>query len=137
MKRYLVVGVFDLFHYGHLRLLKQIKSIMDINDKLIVAIQRDEFVIKYKPDTKLFYNEKQRRELLLSIKEIDELIFYEEVNNIVKEVKFNVFCMGEDQNHKGFLEAELYCKNHNKEVLKLKRTPNISSTDIRIFLNTI
>lgn len=137
MKNFLAVGVFDLFHYGHLRLFKQIKKFMKKDDKLIVAIQKDKSVLKYKPNTRLFYNENERKELLLSIKDIDELIFYEDVNTIVKEVEFDVFCMGEDQNHKGFLEASRYCNAHNKEVIRLKRTQNISSTDIRNFLNTI
>ena len=134
MKRCLAVGVFDLFHYGHLRLFKQIKQ-KEKNSKLIVAIQKDAFVFKYKPQIKLFYNENQRKEILNSIKEIDELIFYTEVNEIVKEVEFDIFCVGEDQVHKGFEEAILYCKSKNKKILRIKRTPHISSSDIREYLN--
>ncbi len=133
-KRYFTVGVFDLFHYGHLCLFKKIKA-REKDAKLIVALQKDEFVLKYKPEVKLFYNEIQRKELLSSIKEIDELHFYTEVSSIVKELEFDVFCVGEDQNHQGFKEACLYVKSKNKEILRLKRTPNISSSDIRAYLN--
>lgn len=134
MKRYLTVGVFDLFHYGHLRLSKQIRS-LDSHCELIVAVQKDEFILKYKPNVKVYYNQNIRKEFLSSIKEIQKVVFYTDVDKIVKEVDFDVFCLGEDQNHQGFMQAVEFCKSHNKEVLCLKRTQGISSTDIRTFLN--
>lgn len=129
----LAIGVFDLFHYGHLRLFKQILSLKP-QCELIIAVQEDEYVIKYKPQTKLYYNQQVRQEFLASIKEISQIVLYKDANTIVKELDFDVFCVGEDQNHAGFLEAINYCKTQGKEVLHLKRTPNISSTDIRAFL---
>ena len=136
MKRYLTVGVFDIFHYGHLRLFKQIKE-LDSTCELIVAVQKDSYILKYKPNTKVYYNQNIRKEFLSSIKEIQKVIFYTDVDRVVQEQDFDVFCLGEDQNHSGFMKAVEYCKNHNKEVLYLKRTPDISSTDIRNFLESL
>jgi len=41
MKKVLVFGVFDLFHFGHLRLLKRASK---LGDYCIVAVQSDEYI---------------------------------------------------------------------------------------------
>lgn len=41
----ITLGTFDLFHYGHVRLLKHCRS---LGDKLTVAINTDEFIYNYK-----------------------------------------------------------------------------------------
>lgn len=43
MKRILTVGVFDYFHYGHLKLFEQAKNIVS-DGFLIVAVQKSEFI---------------------------------------------------------------------------------------------
>jgi len=40
MKKVITYGTFDLFHYGHLRILERAKQ---IGDYLIVAVSADEF----------------------------------------------------------------------------------------------
>jgi len=40
MKRVITCGTFDLFHYGHLRILERAKR---LGDYLIVAVSTDEF----------------------------------------------------------------------------------------------
>ena len=57
MKRILTVGVFDLLHFGHMELFRKAKA---LGDHLIVAVQDDENVVKFKPGTKLTYNTEQR-----------------------------------------------------------------------------
>lgn len=133
-KIYLCVGVFDLLHYGHLKLFKKIKQ-ENPSAFLIVAVQKDEFVQWYKPNVKLFYNYNVRKEMLESIKEVNQVVAYERVQRIVQEVQFDVFCVGEDQNHQGFKEAILHCKQSNKEVLRFKRTEGVSSSEIREYLD--
>ena len=43
MKRVLVYGTFDLFHYGHLELLRKAKELSN-NGKLIVAVNSDSYI---------------------------------------------------------------------------------------------
>ena len=46
-------------------------------------------------------------------------------------VEFDVFIVGEDQNHEGFQRAIAWCKNNGKKVIRLQRTPKISSSSIK------
>jgi len=58
-----VIGVFDLFHIGHVELLKRAKS---IGNKLIVVVNGDEMVSSYK--RKPIYDEKDRLAIVSSCK---------------------------------------------------------------------
>lgn len=41
------------------------------------------------------------------------------------------FAVGEDQNHAGFQRAIEWCKENGKEVVRMKRTPGICSSEIK------
>lgn len=131
MTKIFTVGVFDFFHLGHLRLFKRAKK---QGDYLIVAIQRN--VNKYKPNTKVLYSFKQRLEMVSSIKFVDEVIAYNDVDKIIKKIDFNVFVKGPDQNHNGFKKAVKYCKLNNKKVVTLSRTMGISSTKLKALIES-
>ena len=62
-----VIGVFDLFHSGHVRLLQRAKA---LGDKLIVAINGDEMVAQYK--RRPYLNEEERLEVVQSCRYVDE-----------------------------------------------------------------
>lgn len=128
MKKVLTVGVFDYFHLGHLRLFENAKK---IGDYLIVAVQDGEFILKYKPQAKILYTTEQRLDLVGALRVVDEVITYENVDETVKMVDFDVFAVGGDQNHAGFQRAIEWCKNNGKEVVTLPRTPGICSSDIK------
>ncbi len=108
MKKVLTVGVFDYFHIGHLRLFKQCK---EHGDYLIVAVQEDDIIKKYRI--------------------VDEVTTYRAIDEDIKNHDFDIFAVGEDQNHDGFKRAIEWCENHNKQVVTLKRTPNICSSQIK------
>lgn len=128
MRKVLTVGVFDYFHYGHLMLFKHAKELGDI---LIVAVQEDNSILKYKPNAHMLYSEEQRIEMISSIKYVDQVITYKDVDELIPTVQFDVFARGEDQIHLGFQKATEWCKTNNKEVYILKRTPNICSSEIK------
>ncbi|MBQ8750507.1 MAG: adenylyltransferase/cytidyltransferase family protein [Alphaproteobacteria bacterium] len=46
MKRAITFGVFDLFHYGHLKLYQNIKKVCGLDTFLVVAVQDSEFIKK-------------------------------------------------------------------------------------------
>jgi cytidyltransferase-like protein len=62
-----VIGVFDLFHRGHVELLKKAR---ELGSKLIVAVNGDRLTAKYKRPP--MYNERDRLALLLSCRYVDE-----------------------------------------------------------------
>ena len=133
MKKVLTVGVFDYYHLGHLRLFKQA---LNYGDYLIVAVQEEEYVHNTKPDAKIFYSTEERIELVQSIKIVDEVITYKSVDELVPLANFDVFALGEDQNHDGFMRAVAWCEAHGKDVVRLKRTPLVSSSEIKDFILT-
>ena len=128
MKKVLTFGVFDYFHYGHLRLLERAK---DLGDYLIVAVQVDEEIYKTKPNVNILYDLDKRIAMVRALKCVDEAIPYKQVCDDIVNIDFDVFCVGGDQNHGGILKAIEWCKQNGKEVITLERTPNISSTEIR------
>lgn len=130
MNRILTVGVYDFFHYGHLRVFQQAKAAAP-DGYLIVAVQESDFIRRFKPDAEVFYPTEVRCELIGALRCVDEVITYREVQQIVKEADFDVFAVGEDQKHPGFMEAIRYCEEHGKTVVRLHRTPNVSSSSIK------
>lgn len=52
----------------------------------------------------------------------------------IKTLDFDVFAIGEDQNHEGFQRAIKWCEDNGKEVVRMKRTPGICSSEIKKML---
>lgn len=129
MSKILTFGVFDYFHLGHLRLFKQAKQFADY---LIVAVQNNEYVLKYKPNAKILYSTKEKIEMLSSIKEVNEIITYNELTTeTLSKINFDILALGEDHIGKRFDDLILWCEQNNKKWVRLKRTPNISSSLIK------
>ena len=124
MKKVITYGTFDLFHYGHLRLLKRAKS---MGDYLIVAVSTDEF--NFIKNKKCTYPCFERMEIVKAIKYVDEVIPEDSWEQKIDDIKSNdidVFVMGNDWEGKfDFLKE--HC-----EVVYLDRTPDISSSGIKL-----
>ena len=129
VSKILTFGVFDYFHLGHLRLFKQCKQHADY---LIVAVQDSDYILKYKPTTQIRYSTAERVEMLEALRIVDKVIVYDSVCvETLEKIDFDILALGED--HKGgrFDEVEKWCNEHNKKVVRLKRTPGICSSDIK------
>ncbi len=129
MTKILTFGVYDYFHLGHLRLFKQCKNYADY---LIVAVQDGEYILKYKPDAKIMYSTEERVEILENLKVVDEVMVYDSVSaDTLKRIDFDILALGEDHRGGRFDEAEQWCHENGKEVVRLKRTPRICSSGIK------
>lgn len=128
MTKVLTVGVYDYFHLGHLRLFKNARK---LGDYLIVAVQDGNFILKTKPDAKVLYTTEQRKELVGALRVVDEVVTYTDIDVTIKNIDFDVFAIGEDQNHDGFQRAIKWCNEHGKRVVRMKRTPGICSSMIK------
>ena len=120
MKIVITYGTFDLFHVGHLRLLKRAR---ELGDYLIVGVSTDEFNrLKYKKHVFPF---KERKEIVESIKFVDKVIpeiNWEQKIDDIKKYNVDIFVIGDDWKGK-FDFLKKYC-----EVIYLPRTKDISST---------
>ena len=129
MTKILTFGVYDYFHLGHLRLFKQCKEHADY---LIVAVQDGDYILKFKPDAKILYTTEERKEILEALRPVDEVIIYEVLcPEYLETVDFDILALGEDHRGGRFDVAEEWCKEHGKEVVRLKRTPGICSSSIK------
>jgi glycerol-3-phosphate cytidylyltransferase len=66
-------GTFDLFHIGHVQLLAGCRKIAGPDGKVVVAINPDDFVLKFK-GIKPTMSVPERMAVLLSCKFVDEVI---------------------------------------------------------------
>lgn len=86
-------GVFDLFHIGHLNLLKNAKAMCD---RLIVGVTSDELVTyKHKKAVIPF---EERLEIVRSIKYVDAAIIQDNLDKYEawKKMKFDILFVGDD-----------------------------------------
>ena len=138
MKKVLVFGVFDMFHFGHLRLLKNAAK---LGDYLIVAVQSNEYIAKYKTDSNeligTLYSLEERIEMLQALHCVDEVISYTDVDKDIQKHEFDIFVKGPDQTHFGFQAATKWCGENGKEVVVLPRTEGISSTYLKHILSDL
>lgn len=128
MKKVVTFGVFDYFHLGHLRLFENARA---LGDYLIVAVQDGDCILKTKPDAKVMYSTAQRKELVRALRIVDEVVSYTDVDVTIKTIDFDIFAIGEDQNHAGFQRAIEWCNKNGKQVVRMSRTPGICSSEIK------
>ena len=124
----LTFGVFDYFHYGHLKLFERAKA---LGTHLTVAVQQDDQILKTKPDAKILYTTEQRMEMVGALRYVDRVISYDQVDTTIQTVDFDIFAIGPDQCHAGFQAAKKWCQENGKQVIVLERTPNICSSQIK------
>lgn len=113
---------------GHIELYRRAKG---LGDYLIVAAQESDYILKYKPAAKILNSTEDRMYMIKSIRYVDEVIVYKDVDQIVKEVDFDVFVTGPDQIHEGFQKAIKWCEEHGKEHIVLGRTDGVSSSELK------
>ena len=128
MKTILTFGVYDMLHIGHILLFKHAK---ELGYKLIVAVQDGNCILKYKPGTKMVYTTEERMYMVSTIKYVDEVVVYRDVDKDIQNIDFDIFVKGPDQNHAGFQRAVEWCEANGKEVVVIPRTEGISSTMLR------
>lgn len=86
-------GVYDLFHIGHLNLIKNAKGLCD---KLIVGVTSDELV-SYK-NKKAVIGHPERMEIVRSIKYVDAVVPQNDMDKFKmwERLKFDVMFVGDD-----------------------------------------
>ena len=86
-------GVFDIIHPGHIELLEFAGS---LGDKLVVAINSDRSVKELKGPSRPVVNESDRKKILESIKEVDEVVIFDDKksNDICRQINPDIVVKG-------------------------------------------
>ncbi|MAA71675.1 MAG: glycerol-3-phosphate cytidylyltransferase [Bermanella sp.] len=118
-------GCFDIFHQGHLNIIKKTKELCDY---LIVGVSTDELIIKSKGRPPLIPFE-ERISILESNRYIDEVIPQIDKNKqaIVDQYHINAISVGSDWKGK---YPTVTC-----DMVYFDYTPNVSSTVLKQKLN--
>ena len=125
MKTVITFGTFDMFHYGHVRILERAQS---MGDRLVVGLSTDEFNLTKKNRAPIF-SFKHRKAILESLRCVDEVFPEESLelkSHYIKEHCGDILVMGDDWKGR-FDEVGV-------PVYYLERTPDLSTTD---YINNI
>ncbi len=136
MKKYkkgYTTGVFDMFHKGHLNILKKAKEQCEY---LIVGVTTDELCLARKNKLPII-PEKDRIEIVESIRYVDEVCKQSDMNKLeaIKRLGCDVVFVGSDwQNSSDWEEYEKQFKTVNCDLVYIPYTEGISSTKLRMDL---
>ncbi|MCM1234441.1 MAG: adenylyltransferase/cytidyltransferase family protein [Ruminococcus flavefaciens] len=121
-------GVFDLFHIGHLNLLKNAKGMCD---KLIVGVTVDELVMYKGKHPIITFND--RIEIVRSCKYVDVAIPQHNIDKVeaCKKLKANIVFVGDDwYGIECWEEYENRLQDYGVGIVYFPYTENISTTKI-------
>ena len=133
MSRVLTVGTFDIFHYGHMELLKRCAKF----GKLYVGLNTDEFVERYK-GKKPILDYYERFYLLFQLPFVESVMKNtgdEDLKIIIEQVKPRYLVVGSDWLKKDyFKQTQLsveYLEANNITLIYVPRVSKISSSMIK------
>ncbi len=133
MKKYKIgytQGTYDMFHIGHLNLLRNAKTQCE---KLIVGINANELVMKYKNKYPVI-DEQSRAEIIKELKSVDEVILCNTLSKISiwNIVHFNAIFIGDDwKGNIRWKQTEKELAPLGVDVIYLPHTDGICSTFLR------
>lgn len=132
-KRGYTAGVYDMFHIGHLNVIRNAKSLCE---HLIVAVSTDELVNDYKHKTPIIPY-KNRAEIVSAIRYVDEVVPQSSMDKRQAALEYHIDAMFVGDDWKGTekwnkIEKEL--AEVGIDVVYLPHTDGISSTMLRNML---
>ena len=114
-------GTFDLFHIGHVRLLKRAKA---YGNRLVVGVSSDSLNVNKKKKDPII-PQQHRLEIIKEISVVDEVFLEESLDlkpDYIKKYGADILVMGDDWEGK-FDDLKGVC-----QIIYLKRTQNISTS---------
>lgn len=124
-------GVFDMFHIGHLNLLNEAKKRCDI---LIVGVNSDELVFKYKKKQTVI-SQDCRVKIVQNIKAVDSALIVDTLDKmeILEQVNYDAIFIGSDwKDSPRWKKTAEELAEAGKDVIFLPYTAGVSSTELRV-----
>jgi len=127
-------GVFDMFHVGHLNILRKSREFCD---RLIVGVTTDETVLREKQKSPIVpYDE--RAEIVRNIRFVDEVVPEESTDKLLawESLRFDVIFKGSDwKGTRKWNDLEVAFAARGVEVVYFPYTEHTSSTKLRTVLD--
>ena len=134
-------GTFDLFHVGHLNLLKRCHQLAGLTGQVIVSLNTDEFIYKYKKKYPVIPYE-DRKAILESCKYVHSVIENSGEEDSKKSILFagaiDIVAIGSDWAKKDYYKQMNFTQDwldeQNISLIYIPYTKSVSSTQIKTFL---
>lgn len=131
-----ISGVFDLYHIGHINMLRRAKELCDY---LIAAVTSDEYVRNHK-GKEPFIPFEERCEVLKSCMYVDEVVGvpykYAGTVEAFQKYHFDVqFCGSDYENDPWWLAQKRYLEEHGATLVFFPYTEQTSSTKIKALID--
>jgi cytidyltransferase-related domain len=129
-------GVFDMFHVGHLNIIKKAKEQCEY---LIVGVSTDELVMEYKSKSPII-NYEDRKIIVESLKYVDKVVpqIHRDKIKTYDELRFDVMFVGDDwKGSETFENVDKYMRQFGACVEYIPYTKDISSTILKDVLQKI
>lgn len=131
-------GTFDMFHIGHLNLLKRCHEIAGISGQVIVSLNTDEFIEKYKGKKPIIPYE-DRKEILKSCRYVDDVMENyggeDSKESILTAQLIDVIAIGSDWARKDYYKQMGFTQDWLDEqgisLIYIPYTKGISSTQLK------
>lgn len=127
-------GVYDMFHIGHLNIIRRAKEMCEF---LIVGVTTDELCLRRKGKLPIICEE-DRKQIVESIRYVDRVVMQSDMDKCkaVKEYNVDVVFVGSDwKNTEAWNNYEKEFSSLGCSVVYLNHTDGISSTILRERLN--
>lgn len=120
-------GCYDILHPGHIRLLESARSLGDV---LILALNTDASVRRFKGPSRPFFSEQERADLVMRLEAVDAVVLFDEdtPRELIAAVLPNLLVKGADWTH--FIAGREEVEAAGGQVLALSLEPGFSTTNI-------
>ena len=122
-------GCFDILHRGHVSYLNEAKSLGDI---LVIGINTDKSVKRLKGEDRPVNSEKDRAFMLLNLKAVDYVFYFEENDNpyeLIKKIQPDILVKGGDWPVEQIIGHDIILSNGG-EVKSLRFEDGYSTTGL-------
>ena len=129
-------GVYDMFHVGHLNILRKAKELCDY---LIVGVNSDEATYKYKKKYPII-PQKERMEIVEAIRYVDRVVSVDNTDKIYafEKYKYDIIFVGNDHESEAvWHEIDIHLREYGARVLYIPYTEHISSSKLSVVISKL